>query len=349
MARWARRPFQFSDYNLRLVDEFVPAEHEKVLVLDTTTIDKSGKHTYGLGYFYDSSENRSKRCLEACVLGIVDQSEKTAYVIAAELTPPEITKDTEGAETRVDFYAQMLQRNCKALKHSLLLADGFFAKHKFVNAVTEMNLNIITKLRFDSRLRLSYEGERTGQRGRPKQFEEGFLDFRGNAEEALKCFDKDVYDETTTLFSKVVHVVSLQRSMLVVYVQTGNNYHLLACSDLSLSARKVFGLYRSRFQLEFVFRDAKQFTGLEDCQMRDKQGIEFHLNCSFSAVNALRIEDRLQKGSDGLMVYSLRSLKLRKYHEFLVERFCNMLDICPKTIKNHPRYRMMTSLGQIAS
>lgn len=124
MARWARRPFSFSDYNLRLVDEFVPAEHEKVLVLDTTTIDKSGKHTYGLGYFYDSSENRSKRCLEACVLGIVDQSEKTAYVIAAELTPPEITKDTEGAETRVDFYAQMLQRNCKDLKHSLLLADG---------------------------------------------------------------------------------------------------------------------------------------------------------------------------------------------------------------------------------
>lgn len=78
--------------------------------------------------------------------------------------------------------------------------------------MTEMNLNIITKLRFDSRLRLPYEGGRTGQRGRPKQFEEGFLDFRGNAEEALKCFDKDVYDETTTLFSKVVHVVSLQRS-----------------------------------------------------------------------------------------------------------------------------------------
>ena len=36
--------------------------------------------------------------------------------------------------------------------------------------------------------------------------------------------------------------------------------------------------YRLRFQQELIFRDAKQHVGLNDCQARSKEQIDFHVN-----------------------------------------------------------------------
>jgi IS4 transposase len=41
-------------------------------------------------------------------------------------------------------------------------------------------------------------------------------------------------------------------------------------SDLKMLATDIFDYYRSRFQIEFVYRDGKQFTGLEHCLARRK-------------------------------------------------------------------------------
>lgn len=65
-----------------------------------------------------------------------------------------------------------------------------------------------------------------------------------------------------------VWAVSLEREVRVVivdYVDTEKKRQSrksFFCTDLSMSARDIFDLYRTRFQIEFVFRDAKQFTGL---------------------------------------------------------------------------------------
>jgi putative transposase len=39
---------------------------------------------------------------------------------------------------------------------------------------------------------------------------------------------------------------------------------ILFSSDLELESEKIIDYYRLRFQIEFNFRDAKQFWGLED-------------------------------------------------------------------------------------
>ncbi len=67
-------------------------------------------------------------------------------------------------------------------------------------------------------------------------------------------------------------------------------------TDLTLSARDIFDIYRTRFQLEFVFRDAKQFTGLTHCQARNKEALAFAFNASLSSVNVARAYAR-QKGT----------------------------------------------------
>jgi hypothetical protein len=48
---------------------------------------------------------------------------------------------------------------------------------------------------------------------------------------------------------------------------------------------KVVRYYRSRFQIEFLYRDAKQFTGLTSCQARSEDKLDFHFNAALTAVN----------------------------------------------------------------
>ncbi len=43
-----------------------------------------------------------------------------------------------------------------------------------------------------------------------------------------------------------------------------------------MSTKDVSDCYRTRFQLEFCFRDAKHYAGLNDCQSTDLRKLEFH-------------------------------------------------------------------------
>lgn len=46
---------------------------------------------------------------------------------------------------------------------------------------------------------------------------------------------------------------------------------VLASTDTAPEGKELYRLYRVRFQIEFSFRDAKQFTGLLNCQARDSE------------------------------------------------------------------------------
>ena len=59
-------------------------------------------------------------------------------------------------------------------------------------------------------------------------------------------------------------------------------------TDINMSALDIFDVYRTRFQQEFVFCDAKQFTGLTHCQARDKEALSFAFNASLTSVNVAR-------------------------------------------------------------
>ena len=63
---------------------------------------------------------------------------------------------------------------------------------------------------------------------------------------------------------------------------------LLYSTDLNLCPLKVIQYYKARFQIEFIFRDAKQHTGLADCQSLLAERRYTHLNASLTALNLLK-------------------------------------------------------------
>ena len=57
----------------------------------------------------------------------------------------------------------------------------------------------------------------------------------------------------------------------------------------SISGEEVLPYYRTRFQIEFCFREAKGYTGLMDCQARDKRKLDFAFNASFTSLNVAKV------------------------------------------------------------
>ena len=65
---------------------------------------------------------------------------------------------------------------------------------------------------------------------------------------------------------------------------------LLFSTDINLPAEQILEYYQARFQIEFIFRDAQQFTGLSDCQSLNSQRLDFHFNASLMALNIAKYE-----------------------------------------------------------
>jgi hypothetical protein len=56
-------------------------------------------------------------------------------------------------------------------------------------------------------------------------------------------------------------------------------------TDLEQYGEKIVRYYRSRFQIEFLYRDAKQFTELTSCQARSENKLDFHFNAALTSIN----------------------------------------------------------------
>ena len=64
-----------------------------------------------------------------------------------------------------------------------------------------------------------------------------------------------------------------------------DKWQLYFSTDDSMDGREVLDYYRTRFQLEFCFRDGKQHVGITNCQSTDFRKLDFHFNASLAAVN----------------------------------------------------------------
>jgi IS4 transposase len=89
----------------------------------------------------------------------------------------------------------------------------------------------------------------------------------------------------------------LKRNIRLAYLLNRSNrnkprFVVLFSTDVEQDPTEIYKLYTLRFEIEFLFRDVKQFTGLADCQARDSVKLEFHFNASFTALNLAKVEAR---------------------------------------------------------
>jgi Transposase DDE domain len=334
-------------FNGAFVDLEIPETHEVIGLLDASFVAKSGKKTFGLDRFYNGSHGRVERGLEISLLAVVDTVTENAYAIHAQQT---YSQSLYPLMTRTEYYLLHVQENRENLPERVryLAVDSAYANAPFIEGVLEQKLDVISKLRQNANLHYVFEGPQTG-RGAPRKYD-GKVNFSD-----LSRFTrlKDV-ESGVELYTLVVWHRTWKRKIrltLLVNRREGKNpqFVLLFSTDLTLSAEKILKFYKLRFQIEFLFRDAKQFTGLSDSQARDELSLNFQFNTSFMALNLAKREARLQQSDQDSFVFSMNNVKRRALNDHLLETFIDQLELPPTLIKSHPNYQTLRDYGVIAA
>jgi len=350
--RQFRKGFDFLSFN-RIAIDTISNSSTRIVAFDTSFISKSGKKTFGLDYFFNSCASRAERGLELSMASIVDVDENTAYTLSVLQTEPSnrpSTKRSKRCETRMDFYLKHFIQLRPALPLDVKYAavDGYFAKKKFVDGVCALSLEVVSKLRCDANLRYIYTGEQK-KRGRRRLYD-GKVRFTD-----LRRFQKlGQIEDNIWLYTKELYHVSLQRRIRVVVVvkqeqKARPRVAVLMSTDTDQCGKQIYRYYKARFQIEFQFRDAKQYAGLEDCQARDREALHYHFNATMAVVNLTKIESMQNRQAEKAKVFSMWSWKQRYFNEHFLEMIISKLEIEPSLIKNHPQYEFLRNYAAIAA
>jgi len=190
----------------------------------------------------------------------------------------------------------MLQRQMTQMAGMMtvqhVVMDGHWGNNPSMQMVLQCNLQLVSKLRSDSELYFRKQDHYTGTR-KPRKYGDKF-------DPALlpdKFLKEETQDEayTTRMYqATLLHKHFSQPLNVVIIVRTerktGRSAHvLLFSSDLTLAYDKIILFYTLRFQLEFNFRDAKQFWGLDDFMNTSQTALTNAVNLSLFMPNFIHL------------------------------------------------------------
>jgi len=296
---------------------------EIALAGDHTVVTKSGKQTHGIDYFFSSISKKAVKGLEFFSLSLINHGRRESSPLLLKQTIREKKKKTKKKQSSPEqkkpkrkrgrpkgsknknhrdvqlpthleqikgYVESVMQMIGNRLSVKYLLLDGAFGNNNALQMARRCHLHLISKLRSDSGLYYPYQGKQK-KKGAKRKYGDKVI-FRKIDDAYLVKTIKDQHIETRIYrlhawhkkFPDLLNVAVLVR----IDHQRGTVGHVvLFSSDLELDTERLVDWYSLRFQIEFNFRDAKQFWGLEDfMNVRETQVTNaanlslFMVNCS---------------------------------------------------------------------
>jgi Transposase DDE domain. len=335
--------FDFFSFNAALSQPF--CDKRRAIAFDPSFIHKSGKHTPGLGYFWSGCAGKALRGLEVLSLSLIDIDSRMSFHLNAIQTPPSsCLQDHE--LTFCSWYAAVIKKQIEQIRSSAdyLVADAYFSKKGFVDEICDTGLHLVCKLRDDADLLYLTQKIKSGKRGRPAKYG-GKVDPKNLNPE---YFTEVANNQGIKAQSAVVYSKSLQRNILLVveeFLMKGKTiYRLLFSSDLNQPPVDIIDIYHTRFQIEFGFRDAKQYAGLENSQARSVNKLDFQFNAALTVVNIAKVM-QLKDENRRELPFSMRDCKTLFCNAMMLSRFFSKFGIPPNNRKNRTYVKELLNFG----
>jgi putative transposase len=263
---------------------------------DHVVVTKAGKMTSGLERFFSSLYGKMGPGLCFLSLSLLSVKRRTSYPVLTEQVAkpsealvqelpkkpaggrrgrPKGSKNRNRREVALSPSLSFIQAQIKklleqvgdAFKIVYFLFDGELGHNDATHMGRQVGLHLISKLRYDSALYFPYDGPYCGHGPRRKYGPK--VDYQHMPSAFLKstAIDREIKTQIYQLalwhkkFAEMLNVVIIVKT----HLHTHKTAHVvLFSSDLTLEYELLIDYYRLRFQLEFNFRDAKQYWGLED-------------------------------------------------------------------------------------
>lgn len=299
--------------NVALAERFFGKDGRTVIAVDPSFIPKSGKKTPHIGRFWSGCAQAVRHGLEITGIGLVNTDANDCMMLRAHQTLSQKELNLRD-KTQAEFYISVIQRYSRELLKltNIVVADAFFSTKTFTDGIRKFGFNLVSRLRDNSCLFYLYDGEQK-KRGR-KRVKGDKIDFG-----KLK-YSRMTKLEIAGLEGKAYTLIAYSRALkckirLVIWIMPNGKHKLFFSNDLTLTGEEVLKCYRSRFQIEFCFRDAKQFSGLCDCQAREPWKLDYAFNASFTSLNVAKVMMK-EIGMD----YSMASFKSLMFNTYLTKR-----------------------------
>jgi len=301
--------------------QFHQADREYIAAGDEVVFGKAGKETHGLGRFFSSLQNRVIPGLSFFVFSLIDVHARQSYPIQAvqiikEPKQPKKKKEKEkpsqekkrpvgrpkGSKNKKKEapilspellrIQPILQAFLAVLKGVLtvryLVMDGHFGNYPSAWMVLQTGLQLVSKLRFDAALYEPFAGKYRGRGPHPKYGDK--VDVRTMKKKYLKADDTEAGIRTQIYQAALLNREFVSPINVVVILKTNLSskkqaHVILFSTDLELPYEKLYDYYTLRFQIEFNFRDAKQYWGLDDFMNVKQTAVTNAANLSFFMVN----------------------------------------------------------------
>ena len=355
-----------------------------ILAGDESVVTKSGNKTHGLDRFFSSLYGKPVPGLAFFALSLLHVDERRSYPIMVEqMVRTEEEKAAakakkeakqkpktgkrgrpKGSKNRdktvvtltpeLTRIQQMIQKllvlilGVLSLEH--IVMDGHFGNNNALQMVRQCDLHLTSKLRADSALHFRYDGPYAG-RGAPKKYGDK-INYALIPDKYLKATQTEKEMRTDIYQAEMLHTEFAQPLNVVIIVKTnlktGARAHVvLFSSDLTLAYACIIDFYSLRFQIEFNFRDAKQYWGLEDFMNIKETAVTNAANLSLFMVNLsyLLLRDFRQKDS------TVNVLDLKAYyrgHKYVTETL-KWLPQKPEPILMARIFDKVSRLGRIHS
>jgi len=285
-----------------------------LLAGDEVVVGKVGKKTHGVGRFYSGLAQRVIPSVSFLALSLIDVQQRRSYPLhiqqllpttKGEASTPPTPKGQRGRPKGSKNYVKpdpilssilcLLQGMLTTIQAQLtpvhvnhIVLDGKFGNYPSTWAVQQSGLHIISKMRHDAALYLPYSGDKPSRGPTPRYGDkinfaqlpaDHLVSTHIDDDYRLETYQMQVYHKD---YPDLLNVVVIVKTHLV----TGKHAHgVLFSTDLDLSADQIADFYSLRFQIEFNFRDAKQYWGLEDFMNLSETAVTNAVNLAFLMVN----------------------------------------------------------------
>ena len=286
-------------------------------------------------------------CQEQLVFSTVERAEKPKKELVkapshAPATPPKKVGRPKGSKNRPkevialaytfqvlervldSFFKLFAQYLSKVIQIKYLVGDGGFGNNTVAKIAKAQKLHLISKLQYNAALYFPFAGQYSGH-GRPTLYGDK-IDYKNLPQIAV--VKNQTIDGVTYMvyhLKKMLHKsFDMPLNVVVLVKKAGDKKSrptVLFSTDLDACADTIVKHYHARFQIEFNFRDARQFFGLSHFKNIKPTQVQNTIGFAFFMVtlsNILRFEIKAKHPDCQLSIQDLKAF-------FRAEKYLNEL------------------------